>query len=149
MVTRQRQLPAEHGFDGPELGVSSVVAGRGRLAVTDLNFVNDADDVFAGVPLRVAHHHQQGRLGSDQARLFLKFPYGCMNGVLTLVDKTTGQRPGTFHRGVFSLDEQDGVAPSDGGVSRKSGVQPAVAFVARHHVTHRSGDRVPDRSEWP
>jgi hypothetical protein len=72
-----------------------------------------------------------------------------MNGVFTLVDKTAGQRPGTFHRGVFSLDEQDGVAPSDGGVSRKSGVQPAVAFVARWHVTHRSGDRVPDRSEWP
>ena len=69
MVARQRQLPAEHGLDGPELGVSSVVAGRGRLVVTDLDFVDDTDDVFARVSGRVAHDHEQARLGALQNRL--------------------------------------------------------------------------------
>ena len=149
MVARQRQLAAEHRFNGPEFGVSSVVAGRGRLVLADLDFINDAHDVLAGVSVGVTHHHQQGWLGSDEARFLLKFPHRGVNGVFTLVYKTAGQRPRTLHRRVFSLDEQDGVAPSDGGVCSQRRVQPAVAFVARHHVIHRSGDRVPDRSEWP
>ena len=149
MVARQRQLAAEDRFNRPEFGVGSVVAGRGRLVLADLDFIDDADDVLAGVSLGVAHHHQQGWLCSDEARFFLKFPHRSVNRVFTLVNKTAGQRPCAFHRRVFSLNEQDGVTPSDSGVRSQCGVEPAVAFVAGWHITHRSGDRVPGRFGWP
>lgn len=149
VVARQRYLAAEHRLNGPELGVGSVVAGRGRLVVADLNFVDDADDVFAGVSLRVAHHHQQGWLGADKAGLFFEFPHRCVNRVFTLVNKTAGQGPSALHGRVFSLNQQHGVTPPDGGVCSQRRVEPAVAFVAGCHVTHRSGDRVPGRFEWP
>ena len=149
MVARQRQLAAEHGLDGPELGVGSVVAGRGRLVVADLNLVDDADDVFSRVSVGVAHHHQQGWLGADEAGFLLEFPYGCMKGVFTLVNKTTWKRPSALHWGVFSLNQQDGVPPPDSGVCSQRRVEPAVAFVAGRHLTHRSGAHVPGRFEWP
>ena len=149
VVARQRQRAAEHGLDGPKLGVSSVVAGRGRLLLADLDFIDDADDVLPRVSVGVAHHHQQGGIGPNEARFFLKFPYGCMNGVFTLVNKTTGQGPSALHGRVFSLNQQHGVTPSDSGVRSQSRVEPAVAFVAGRHVTHRSGDHVPGRFEWP
>ena len=148
VVARQRQFTAKHGVNGPELGVGSVVTGRGRLVAADLNLVNDADGVLAWVPVGVAHHHEQGWLGTDEACFLLKLPHRSVNRVFTLVHKTTGQRPRSLHRWVFTLDEQNGVAPSDGSVSGQCRVEPAVAFVAGRHVIHRTGDRVPGRFEW-
>ena len=149
MVASQRQLATEDRFNRPEFGVSSVVAGRGRLVLTDLDFIDDADDVLAGVSVGVAHHHQQGWLGPNETCLFFQFPHRSVNRVFTLVNKTTGQGPRAFHRRVFSLNQEDGVTPSDSGVSSQCGVEPAVALVTGRHIIHRSGDRVPGRFEWP
>ena len=149
MVARQRQLAAEHRFNRPEFGVGSVVAGRGRLVLADLDFIDNAHDVLAGVSVGVAHHHQQGWLGPNETRFLLKFPHRGVNWVFTLVNKTAGQGPRTLHRRVFSLNQEDGVTPSDSGVSSQGGVEPAVAFVTGRHITHRSGDRVPGRFGWP
>ena len=148
VVARQRQLAAEHRLNGPELGVRSVIAGRGRLVVADLDFIDDADDVLAWVPVGVAHHHQQGWFGPDETRFLLEFAHRSVNRVFALVNKTTGQRPRTLHGRVFSLNQQDGLTPPDGGVSSQCRVEPAVACVAGRHLTHRSGDRVPGRFEW-
>ena len=148
MVARQRQFTAEHGVNGPELGVGRVVTGCGVLVVADLNLVDDADDVLAGVSGGVAHDHEQGWLRTDEACFLLKLPHRGVNRVFTLVHKATGQRPRSLHRWVFSLDEQNGVTPSDGSVSGQCRVEPAVAFVAGRHVIHRTGDHVPGRSEW-
>ena len=90
MVASQRQLATEDRFNRPEFGVSSVVAGRGRLVLSDLDFIDDANDVLAGVSARVAHHHQQGWLCSDETRFFFQFPHRGVNRVFTLVNKTAG-----------------------------------------------------------
>jgi len=149
VVARQRQFAAEHRLDGPESCVGGVIAGRGRLVVTDMNLVDDTDDVLAGVSVGVAHHHQQGWLGPNETRLFFQFPHRGVNRVFTLVNETAGQGPRALHRRVFSLNQQDGVAPSDSGVRSQCGVEPAVAFVTGRHIIHRSGDRVPGRFGWP
>ena len=148
MVACERQLAAEHRIDGPKSGVSSVIAGRWFLVGAHVNFVHDADDVFARVSGRIAHDHEQARLGALQTRLFLQFPHSSVNRVLALVNKPAGKRPCSFHRWVLSLNEQHALASTNGGVGRKGGVEPSVAFIAGGHLTHRSVALVPDRSVW-
>ena len=145
MVARKGEFAAEHGVNGPKLGVGSVIPGRGRLVVADLNFVDDADDVLAGVALRVAHDHQQAGVGALEARLLFQLSNGSKNRVFALVNKSARQRPRALHGRVFSLNQQHALAAADRCVSSQCGVEPAVAFVAGGHLTHRSDVLGPGR----
>lgn len=148
VVACENKFTAEHRLNRPKLGVGCVITCRRALIFTDLNLVDNADDMLARVPIRVAHDHQQLGVGSFQAGFFVEFANRCVEGVLSLVNKTAGKRPRPFHRRVFSLNQKDAIVAAHGCVSGQGRIEPTVAFVARGHVTHRSVVRVPDTCGW-
>ena len=149
MVACENEVTAEHRLNRPKLGVSSVITCCGTLVFAHLNLVDDADDMLARVPIRVAHDHQQLGVGSFKAGFFVEFANRRMEGVFSLVHKTAGKRPCAFHGRVLSLDEKDAIAAANGCVGGQGRIEPTVAFVARGHVTHRSVVRAPDTCGWP
>ena len=93
MVASEWKFSLQHALDGPEPCIGSVVARCWRLVFADRDFIDDADNMFARVPGRVAHHHQQRWFGAFQSSFFFKFSHSSVNRVFSLVDKAPRERP--------------------------------------------------------
>ena len=93
MVASEWKFSLQHTLDGPEPRIGGIVARCWRLVFADRDFIDDADDVFARVTARVAHHHQQRWFGTFQSSFFFKFSHGSVNRVFSLVNKASWKRP--------------------------------------------------------
>ncbi len=151
MVTVEPDLAAEDAFDGDEGGIGCIVARLRFLGlVHHRDLVDDAHDVLAFVPVRVAHDHQEARVTSEDACFLLQFAKAGVLGRFA-VEAPPGRSPPRTGGGRVSAPAVENLGPApDAGVHRKAGVAVALAAVAQGHaLTPRTVGCVAGRHGWP